>query len=195
MTYKEAKIKYEEELKERINKINEVYLSAKKEIKNASSESYAKAKKNEKEVNEAPCSVCKNTTFVLKYRDVNGKIEGKISGSFSLFGGSISGYIDGTISTAPVLSCRECENERKIVINSWDSEQCIWNRNKPYFWCSYSPDPASKWLQDRGLEVAKMIDTDFYGDLKNYDDEVLEKVGLVKKFPLPKKPRWWNFIF
>ena len=66
------------------------------------------------EDNSMPCEICGNTEFIQKYRNVVGKIKGEIQGNYSLFGGSISGYIDGNINTLPVLCCRKCQNERLI---------------------------------------------------------------------------------
>lgn len=199
--YKEAKIEYNRLLSERNSNLLEEVEKTKSEIKAKSSESYRKAKKLEKEINEAPCSVCNKSEFVLKYRDVNGKIDGGMSGSFSLFGGSISGYIHGDISTAPVLSCRNCENERKIVIEDWQTEEKVWYRNLPTIFkdSSFTNYQASDWLKEKGVEVALIIDSKHFHDyssnnLSNFSYAELETVGLVKKFPEPVKPKWYQFI-
>lgn len=147
--------------------------------------------KKTQEINEAPCAVCKKSKFVMKYRDVRGEIEGRTSGSFYLFGGSISGYIDGKISTMPVLSCRECENERQIKIPTlWTNELLF------AYMCPYASEYSNrvfgiynKWLQQYGLEVALILDKEIYAkQLLNYNvpkvtDEEFAKAGLKRKFP------------
>jgi len=145
--------------------------------------------------NESPCTVCGKKEFVMKYRDVNGKVEGSISGSFSLFGGSISGYIDGNIQTAPVLSCRNCENERKIEISNFTSGSDILERNLPQIYSNFPEwnKKASDWLCEKGLEVALLLDRKYYSHkIANYDnkpkysDEMFGLLGLKRKYPLPK---------
>lgn len=84
------------------------------ELKSISNIKTKKAKQYAQEQNDAPCSVCGSKEFVQKFRNVVGKISGRMEGYFSLFGGSISGSIDGNTKTLPVLSCRKCENEREI---------------------------------------------------------------------------------
>jgi len=64
--------------------------------------------------NEQPCSVCNKTEFVRKFRNVVGEISGSMQGYYSFFGGAFTGSIDGYTKTLPVLSCRNCENEREI---------------------------------------------------------------------------------
>ncbi len=144
--------------------------------------------------NESPCTVCGKSEFVMKYRDVNGKIEGKMSGSFSLFGGSISGYVDGSIQTAPVLSCRNCENERKIEIPDITSGSDIVRVNLPHMYDYVDSTPCSKWLQEKGLEVAAALDREYYiREITDYDDKLkysdkrLASVGLVRKYSEPEK--------
>lgn len=109
-------------------------------------------------INEAPCSVCRKKEFIVLYRDVNGKIEGRISGYFSLFGGSINGYIDGETHTDPVLSCRNCHNERKIVLPDTKNIEDFWNMQIPYISTYEKLKPyqskVSPWLQGYGIEVA-----------------------------------------
>lgn len=198
--FKEAQQEYERLLQEREEKINIEVAKAKEELKKASRKSYKEAKESERSLNEAPCSVCGNRKFILKYRDVNGETHGKISGSFSLFGGHISGYIDGYTQTGAVLSCRDCQNERKIVLKDWNSGKDIWFQQLPTVFSSknFTDYPPKDWLKEKGLEVARIIDNDYYheyssNDLSKLSDSELESVGLVNKYPLPQKPRWWNY--
>ncbi len=142
-------------MKEEIQKkVDEAYEEIEKVVKKSNSSNEKEAKKE----NEAPCSVCGKSKFVLKYRDVNGTVKGSISGYFSLFGGSISGDIDGETHTDPILSCRECGNERKIVIPHHVSTMNIYELQIPYMptYIPLEPDQrkVSEWLQGFGLEVA-----------------------------------------
>jgi len=142
--------------------------------------------------------VCGKSEFVLKYRDVNGKIEGKVSGSFSLFGGSISGYVDGSISTAPVLSCRNCENERKIEIPSFETDYLVIEGNMPTIFDSdYSGRCCSDWLSEKGLEVARLLAKRMflardYHCVNDFSDYTLGRYGLKKKYQLPNKPMFYS---
>lgn len=100
------------------------------ELKRVANVEQKRAEKHAEENNSAPCAVCGSKEFVQKFRNVVGEIKGSVHGYFSLFGGSIHGYIDGYTKTLPVLSCRKCENEREIV---------TWNyvHAKDKFWGVY----------------------------------------------------------
>lgn len=154
-------------------------------------------------INEAPCSVCGKSSFVLKYRNVVGKVKGRIDGSFSLFGGSISGYVDGSTETLPVLSCRGCENERVIVVPRYETyhDRLKYQYPKDY---TYSGGgtfyPATKWLQSKGVEVAILLEEKVYFgyveqenmSVKNRSAEWLNKAKLNYKYEQPKKPSRWK---
>jgi hypothetical protein len=58
---------------------------------------------------------------------------------------------------------------------------------------------ASEWMCSLGLEVVRIIDDDYYHkydsqDISQFSDKELATVGLVPKYPLPIKPKWWQFI-
>lgn len=165
---------------------------AHKELSEEARKKYQRELDRVQKYNEAPCSVCGKSQFVMKYRDVNGKIEGRTSGSFSLFGGSISGYVNGEISTAPVLSCRECENERKILVAGYVSDRDIFKQQIP--WISESNtrrSQVSDWLKGYGLEVAFALDDKLFArqltdyNYRPYSDSLLATYGLVRKYKKP----------
>jgi len=188
------------------NKCAEIRQQIKKDADSAWNEIVAEAQKetdkNErdaKEYNEAPCSVCKKTEYVLKYRDVEGSIHGETYGYFSLFGGSISGYIDGETHTNPVLSCRNCGNEKKVEIASYKSDYELLKEQLPTMWGgTFTDNPCSKWLSEKGLEVARLLmEHTFlvkdYNDIREFPDSTLIKCGLDYKYKFPKKPSFYWF--
>lgn len=77
--------------------------------------SVASKKNNENQKDEdyrnSHCPYCSDTKYIIKYRNVTGEVEGKISGSFGMFGGGIHGYIDGETRTSAVFCCEKCKNE------------------------------------------------------------------------------------
>lgn len=98
------------------------------EIKRLANEADYNAEKESNRENNAPCSVCNGRKLVQKFRNVVGDVHGEMHGHFSLFGGSVHGYIDGETKTLPVLSCRECGNER--LISTWQytyEEDLFWS--------------------------------------------------------------------
>lgn len=163
-----------------------------------------------KKSNESKCSVCGSKEFIVKYRDVHGEIHGSVSGYFSLFDGSISGYVDGSTETSPVLSCRECQNERKICMAELLSTDDLWSRQVPYMSDEYIGVPeegcqkVSKWLQDYGLEVACELQKQKFGFVEGYNrfykyysdeyprfsEKQFAYLGLVRKFPEIEKNKY-----
>lgn len=184
--------------KEIEKKFNEAY----QDLRNATDQENTKNELDYQRYNESPCSVCGKSDFIMKYRNVNGKIEGRISGSFSLFGGSISGYIDGETHTDPVLCCRECENERKIEIFKYKCIEDTWDEQLPYMSYYFGIEKDEKkqgkvsgWLQQYGLEVALEIERkikpwkEFHRFYKYYDNKYprfnekeFEFLGLKRKY-------------
>jgi hypothetical protein len=144
--------------------------------------------------NESPCSVCKKSEFVLKYRDIQGKIKGETHGYFSLFGGSIYGYVDGDISTKPILSCRNCENERQIVVPKYiDGYELLEQQMPSAFPTIGSYYKSSDWLKKKGIEVARELGKHLflpeeYHDIREMNDAILQKCGMELKYPKIKKP-------
>lgn len=146
-------------------------------------------------MNEAPCTVCQGVVYVLKYREVSGSVKGRTTGHFSLFGGSISGYVDGETHTNPVLSCRNCGNEKLLKIADYKYRDDLLQEQLP--WHIYSCHPGSEWLKTKGVEVARQLIEDhkpYIGDaydVRKMSDDTLEKCGLEYKYPLPQKPRFY----
>ncbi len=163
-------------------------------LKQNEDEKYTQAK------NDAPCSVCGSKEFVQKFRNVVGEITGSICGNFSLFGGSISGSIDGYTKTLPVLSCRKCENERKIATwkyvypkyEFWSFMHQFYFKVENNFSDLYEIDP---FFLERPLETRqymidnKNYDYDFYNDCPNWSTKVWVKSG----FKIPKIKK--SFLF
>lgn len=189
---------YDKKLAKREKDINKAVASAKNEIEDYADSQYEKEVKRVKNKNEAPCSICGKSEFVLKYRNVTGYIKGEVSGSFCLFGGSISGYVDGETKTKPVLSCRNCENERIIAIEEHEFSFQLVRDMMPRVWgYGIEPRKASEWLQEQGLEVAiGLEDMKFLWSEKrtpsNYSKETQKLVGLFEKFPKPEKPSFYR---
>lgn len=164
-------------------------------IKNSENREYSQRK------NDAPCAVCGNKKFVQKFRNVVGEISGSMCGYFSLFGGSISGSIDGYTKTLPVLSCRKCENEREILTwNYISGKEEFWNFMYEFYFQidsdyshNYKVDP---FFLERPVETREYMkknynwEYDFYNKIPNWSPEVWAKVG----FKIPKiKKR--HFLF
>lgn len=83
-------------------------------------------KENDKK-NSRPCEKCGGNDFIVLYRNVIGKTEGRLTGYWCLFGGGMNGYIDGYTETLPVLSCTKCHQERLV-----ETYKNIWPKEK--FW-------------------------------------------------------------
>jgi len=146
--------------------------------------------RNATEENEAPCAVCGKTKWVEKYRNVNGYVDGEISGG--LFW--TYGKIKGKTQTDAVLSCRECGNEKLIVEPDYVSSRDLLRDQLPAIY-TYSGifEPATEWLQSKGLEIALLLVKDIYleydsRNITKYSEKELNQVGLFKKYPLPPKP-------
>lgn len=185
---------YEAALVERQKKIDAAVESAWKEIQLAATKNNNKREESARERNEAPCNVCGKTEYVLKYRDVSGSIHGETHGYFSLFGGSISGYVDGETHTSPVLSCRNCGNERRVEIAEYVSDYEL--LEKQYGAIIIFTYKATDWLQEKGLEIARglqdhMLFAKDYHRPSEYTDSQMNKMGLYSKFPLPEKPSFY----
>ena len=104
----------------------------------------AEDKENEKstdEYNSKPCEFCGHDKLVKKFRNVVGEIKCETTGHFSLFGGSIHGYIDGRTETLPVLACVSCGGERKIETWNYthESEQ-FWSDMHYFYFDFYKED-------------------------------------------------------
>lgn len=104
--------------------------------------------------NALPCTVCGSNEFVQKFRNVVGEITGSMHGYFSLFGGAVSGSIDGYTKTLPVLSCRKCENEREI--HTWQYESAtdvFWDHMRGFYFKGTTDD----YFLSRPLETRRYM--------------------------------------
>lgn len=159
------------------------------------------AKQYAQNKNDEPCAVCGSNEFVQKFRNVVGEISGSMQGHFSLFGGSLSGSIDGYTKTLPVLSCRKCENEREIVL--WK-----YVHDKDVFWSfiyefyrkvdrNYSElYDIDQFFLDRPIGTREYAlknrhyKYDFYNEITEWSTEIWAKAG----FKIPKiKKRYFIF--
>lgn len=195
--YEKKLIEYKESRKE----IKKAADSAWKEIQSFSKKESDRREKEALEENEAPCSVCGGVRYVLKYRDVVGSVEGEIDGSFSLFGGSISGYIDGETHTNPILSCRECGNEKKVIIAKFYADYETLEDNMPSVFYA-SRGRSTPWIREKGIEVARELGKQLFlpaghkdiRDKERFTDEaLLEGCRMEYKYPRkPKKPLFYK---
>lgn len=158
-------------------------------------------------MNTACCEVCGGKDFVQKFRNVVGKIEGSMHGYFSLFGGSVSGSINGETSTLPVLSCRNCGNERKVATyNSVSLHNLFWDDITPFYWGVYHAKPEKfKDIPKIYLENAKetkqfalnhrRYDYTFYNEITDWSAKTWIKAGfkINKKVVTRFKFLWWEF--
>jgi hypothetical protein len=168
------------------------------------------AKERAEKENTSPCAVCGETKFIQKFRNVVGKVEGEMHGYFSLFGGSVHGHINGKTSTLPVLSCRNCGNERKIATYNTILTKKIFYRDMYnfYFGIEHNESYRFKDIPKIYLENPKetkqyLIDNvnydwlgeyEFYNEIKFWDPEKWIKAGfkIEKKIVTKFKFLWWE---
>lgn len=184
--------------------IIENYLYDKARLITKESERLAESK------NTAPCKVCGKKEFVQKFRNVVGKVEEEMHGSFSLFGGSINGYIDGETNTLPVLSCRNCGNEKKVATyNNVTAKQTFYSdmhnfyfsidKNEPYKFTYipkiYLENPKkTKQYLINNPNYGWMEEYEFYNEIKYWRVETWIKAGfkINKKIITRFKFLWWE---
>ena len=152
-------------------------------------------------LNDASCDVCGSNQFVQKFRNVVGEISGSMQGNYSLFGGSISGSINGYTKTLPVLSCRKCENEREIEVWEYIYGEDIFWKKMHYFYFGISKnnkkylDKIDSFFLDKPVETRQYIidnpnlNYSFYNDIVDWETSVWAKAG----FNIPKKKH--KFLF
>jgi hypothetical protein len=181
---------YDEEIAKRNKAILAEVEKARTELKNQASLEWRQNCKNATEENEAPCTVCDKLQWVEKYRNVNGYVDGEISGG--LFW--TYGRIKGETKTDAVLSCRNCGNEKLISEPEYISNSDLLKDQLPSIY-NHTTDyrSAGEWLQEKGTEVALALVQDIYiqYDFQNielYTESELNRVGLFRKYPLPSKP-------
>lgn len=158
------------------------------------------------ELNSRPCSYCGHKELVQKFRNVVGKIEGYINGTFFLFGGSVTGEINGYTKTLPVLSCRNCENEREIFTVDFRSKQDFFWSDMLYFYQGMSGvSPTKSCLKkidriylDHPYETREYMKTwrnweyDFYNELPEWEPKVWAKAGF-KINKIEKRFLFWEW--
>jgi len=165
------------------------YEEFKKEIERVADEKTKQSKKYADNENNKPCSVCGSKEFVQKFRNVVGEISGSMHGYFSLFGGSVSGNIDGYTKTLPVLSCRKCENERQIETWNYTHEKDVfWNFMFPfYFGINYNEEhrfkEIDKYFLERPIETRqyalenKNWNYDWYNEITKWNPKDWARAG------------------
>ena len=177
------------------------YQEVEKEIERVAKLRQDNDEKSAQEDNDEPCAVCGSEKFVQKFRNVVGKISGSMHGYFSLFGGSVSGHIDGYTETLPVLSCRECENERKIATWKYvNREKVFWDFMHDFYFGIEDDDEndlrsIDPFFLERPLGTMEyMLENpnykyDFYNALAEYDTTTWAEAG----FKIPKVKK--RFLF
>ena len=93
-------------LKQQFSEINK-YFDDKSTQKNSEGRSQS-------EKNNSSCPKCNSTYINHRIKRIQGKIDGDIYGSSSLFSGSLSGSLHGKIDTNEVNKCNDCQNEWKV---------------------------------------------------------------------------------
>jgi len=160
-------------------------------------------KENEKK-NNLPCTLCGSKEFIQLFRNVVGEISGSMQGYFSLFGGSVSGRIDGYTKTLPVLSCKKCHNEREIKV--WKYTGCgewFWREMLDFYLGIEDNDlekckKIQKYFLERPVETRQhMLDNrnwvySFYNDIPQWSTEVWAEAGFEIK-PITRKFLWWEW--
>lgn len=158
--------------------------------------------------NSAPCSYCGGKELVQKFRNVVGKISGEMRGHFSLFGGSVSGYIDGKTETLPVLSCRNCGNERKV--DTWKytfAQDVFWDYMYHFhFWGDDGEEEEifskriDKFFLSRPLGTRKHAQENenyehrFYNEIVNWSVGTWKRAGFEIK-PIKKEDKTYKILF
>jgi len=175
-----------------------------KEMKRVASLKTEQEQEKAQKKNDAPCTVCGSTKFVQKFRNVVGEISGSMCGYFSLFGGSVNGSINGYTKTLPVLSCRECENEREIATWEYVFDKNVFYSFMHDFYFSVKDGTTrdiDPFFLERPVETRKfMLDNrnyeyTFYNDIPYWDTEIWAKAGfkinkIQKKFLFFKWKRY-----
>ena len=178
------------------------------EIKEIIEKYLKKESKDEDEINEqysdransAPCELCGCKHFIKLYRNVVGEVEGSMRGNFSLFGGSVSGSISGDTKILPVLSCKECHNEK--IITTWKytyATDVFWSdMHNFYFGLRENDDEKFKEIKSIYLENPletreymlenKNYEYDFFDSLAYYSIGSWAKAGFkINKITIKKK--------
>lgn len=181
--------------------IIENYVREKAASKNEDNKKYSNIE------NSKPCSFCGHNELVQKFRNVVGEISGSVCGNFSLFGGSISGSIDGSTRTLPILSCRKCGNEREIITWKYTSSQKVFWDDMFNFYFGITED-KSRPIPDiyllhpletrQYMEKNKNFEFSFYNELPLWHTETWARAGfkiekVIKKFLFFKRevfPTW-----
>lgn len=173
------------------------YLKNEADKKNKASELYSQ------EQNDKPCVVCKNKTFVQKFRNVVGEISGYLRGSYSIFRGSFYGTIDGHTKTLPVLSCRECGNEREITTYTRVSDDKLFWDDMYYFYFGLEKNDKKILSKIPNIYLDNPKDTldyikenynyerKWYNELKSYPAETWAEAG----FKGLEKKKEHKFLF
>lgn len=152
--------------------------------------------------NSAPCSYCGGKELVQKFRNVVGKISGEMHGHFSLFGGSVSGYIDGNTETLPVLSCRNCGNERKV--HTWKytfASDVFWRYMRNFY--HFGKDTSSeidRFFLERPLGTRKYAQKNrnyenrFYNEIVDWSVATWKRAGF-KIAPIKEEDETYRILF
>lgn len=156
--------------------------------------------------NDRPCSKCGGTDYIQLFRNVVGEISGSIYGSFSLFGGSVSGRIDGYTKTLPVLSCTSCKNEKEISTFKYVTPRKLFWSDMSCFYFGINADKAERFKEiekiylENPLETRKYaqdnreFDYEFYNEIVDWDTETWALAGFkIKKLVKENRFLFWKW--
>jgi hypothetical protein len=100
-----TKEEYKNEIKKQYAKLDGIIKSKQKEYWNIEWERHEKTR--------STCPSCQSKNVTSDFKNVNGKIDGSMSGSWGLFGGSMSGSVHGKIDTDKTFTCEKCKHTWK----------------------------------------------------------------------------------
>lgn len=171
-------------------------------LQNKSNQLDENAKSLADKSNTAPCAKCGGTDFIQLYRNVVGKVEGSVQGYFSLFGGTVSGNIDGETSTLPVLSCTKCNNERTIKTWEYTWEKDLFWSDMHEFYFGITKNNFNYLSEIPQIYLENPVDTryyakknrnlehDFYNCIPFWSPKEWAKAGF--KIQKIKDKKWWG---
>lgn len=154
------------------------------------------------EMNARPCELCGSSEFINLFRNVVGEIDGSFHGYYSLFGGSFSGSINGYTKTLPVLSCKNCRNEREVETYEYLSakEQFWSDMHYFYFGLNEHRDDIQEYYLKRPVETRNMMlkyknyEYTFYNEIPNWSTKKWAQAGFkIEPLVVKKKFLWWRW--
>lgn len=139
--------------------------------------------------NHKPCWLCWHKDYIILYRNVVWEISGSIQWSFSLtWGWGIYGSIDWHTKTLPILSCRNCRNEKKVATYKYYYEKDKFWDDMHYLYFISDIKKVPDIYLDKPIETREYMlrnrcyEYDYFNKLPYYSTEHWAKAG----FKIPK---------